>query len=31
MEIVNDVFGGKQHYDNAINELEQQLYQQEQA
>jgi type I restriction enzyme R subunit len=31
MEIVNDVFGGKQQYDNAINELEQHLYQQEQA
>ncbi|TCN86247.1 EcoAI/FtnUII family type I restriction enzme subunit R [Vibrio crassostreae] len=31
MEIVNDVFGGKQHYDNAINELEQQLFIQEQA
>jgi len=31
IEIVNDVFGGKQHYDAAIAELEQQLYQQETA
>ncbi|WP_318493813.1 EcoAI/FtnUII family type I restriction enzme subunit R [Photobacterium leiognathi] len=31
IEIVNDVFGGKQHYDAAIAELEQQIYKRESA
>ena len=30
-EIVLDVFGGKEHYDQALAELEQQLYKQDSA
>lgn len=31
VEIINDVFGGKANYENALNELEQALFNQEQA
>ena len=30
-EIINQFFGGKTHYDNAIQELEQELYKMEQS
>jgi type I restriction enzyme R subunit len=31
MEIINQVFGGKENYENAIQELEQELFNQEQS
>lgn len=31
VEIINDVFGGKANYENALNELEQALFNQDQA
>ena len=31
MEIINDVFGGKANYEDAINELEQQLFNQDKS
>ena len=31
MEIINQVFGGKDNFDNVIQELEQELYNQEQS
>ena len=31
MEIINQVFGGKNNFDNAIQELEQELFSQEQT
>lgn len=31
VEIINEVFGGKQNFDNAIQELEQEIYKEEQA
>ena len=31
MEIINNVFGGKANYENAIQELEQELFKQEQS